>query len=108
MSALPYYLAIGMPYELYWFGDPILAKVYREAHDLRSAQKNQELWMQGQYNLRAFRTVIEALSYGISGGKGSKPSDYPREPYPITEYEQKMATERNKQRTLQWVNDNQH
>lgn len=107
MSVLPYYLAIGMSYELFWFGEPMLAKVYREAHELRSAQTNQELWMQGYYNLQAFRSVIEALSYGLSGGKGSKPSEYPREPIPITEYEQKQATERNKQRTLQWVSDNQ-
>ena len=108
MKVLPYYLAIGMSYELYWFGDPMLVKAYRDAHELRSAQKNQELWMQGQYNLRAFRAVAEAVCYGISGGKGGKPSEYPHEPFPITEYEQKIATEKNKQRTLQWVESNQH
>ena len=108
MSALPYYLAIGMPYELFWYGEPTLVKAYREAHEMRSAQKNQELWMQGKYNLCAFRSVIEALSYGLSGGKGSKPSEYPHEPFPVTEYEKKTLTEKNKQRTLKWVEDNQH
>ena len=108
MSALPYYLAIGMPYELFWYGEPNLVKVYREAHELRAAQTNQELWMQGQYNYRAFRSIMEGFSYGMSGGKGSKPSEYPREPIPITEYEQKIAKEQNKQRTLKWVKDNQH
>ena len=107
MSVLPYYLAIGMPYELFWLGEPVLAKVYREAHEMRSAQTNQELWVQGQYNLCAFRSVVEALAMAF-GGKGGKPSEYPREPFPITEYEQKLQTERNKQRTLQWVADNQH
>ena len=107
MKVLPYYLAIGMPYELFWYGEPKLVKVYREAHDLRMTQRNQELWVQGIYNFRAFRSVIEAFGYGLSGGKGSKPSEYPSEPMALTEYEQKMATERNKQRTLQWVRDNQ-
>lgn len=104
----PYYLAIGMPYEVFWNGDPRLVKAYREAHELRNIQKNQECWVQGVYVFRAVKSVVEALSYGMSGGKGSKPSNYPEEPIPFTEAEQRAATERNKQRTLKWVKDNQH
>lgn len=97
-----------MPYELFWNGDPSLTKIYREAHELRNQQKNQEMWIQGLYVFRGFKAVLEAFSYGMSGGKGSKPSAYPEEPLPFTEAEQKAATERNKQRTLKWVEDNQH
>lgn len=107
-KAFPYYLAIGMSYELFWFGEPRLVKEYREAHELRNIQKNQEFWVQGVYVFRAFKSVMEAFSYGMSGGKGSKPSEYPNEPIPFTEAEQKAATERNKQRTLKWVQDNQY
>lgn len=107
MKILPYYLAIGMPYELFWYGEPQLAKVYREAHSLRTEQKNQEMWVQGIYNYKAFRSIMEAFSYGMGGGKGAKPSQYPEQPIPLTEHEQKMATERNKQRTLQWVKEGQ-
>ena len=92
-----------MPYELFWNGEPILVKAYREAHRLRNEQRNQELWAQGLYNHKAFKAVIEAFSYGMAGGKGGKPSNYPSEPIPFTENEQKAATERNKERTLQWV-----
>ncbi len=105
--ALPYYLAIGMPYELFWDGDPTLVKVYREAHELRAQMKNQEEWMQGLYNYHGFRAVVEALAYGFSGRKGNKPQDYPSEPFPITAAEQKALKERNKQRTLEWVQKHQ-
>ena len=108
MQVLPYYLAIGMPYDLFWNGDPTLVRVYREAHELRNEQRNQEMWVQGLYNYKAFKTVIEAFSYGMSGGSGSKPSDYPTEPIPFTENERKANVERNKKRTMQWVQDNQH
>ena len=100
-------MAIGMPYELFWHGEPKKAKTFRDAHNIRMEQRNQEMWVQGIYNLKAFRSVIEALSYGLSGGKGSKPSQYPDQPIPFTEHEQKMATERNKQRTLAWVKEGQ-
>lgn len=108
MQVLPYYLAIGMPYDLFWNGDPLLVKVYEKAHELKTEQKNQEMWVQGIYNFRAFKSVIEAFAYGLNGGKGSKPSEYPNEPIPFTEGEQKAATERNIKRTLQWVKDGQH
>lgn len=97
-----------MPYELFWNGEPELVKVYRKAHELRTEQKNQEMWVQGIYVFKAFKSVMEAFSYGLSGGKGSKPGEYPSEPIPFTEAEQKAAAERNKQRTLQWVKNNQH
>lgn len=108
MELLPYYLAIGMPYELFWYGEPGLVKVYREAHELRTEQKNQEMWAQGVYVHRAFKSVIEAFVLGMNGGNGSRPSEYPDSPIPFTEREQQAATERNKQRTLEWVEQNQH
>lgn len=104
---MPYYLAIGMSSTEFWDGEPWLVGVYRKAHELRTQQRNQEMWVQGIYNFRAFRSVIETFTYGMGGGKGSKPSEYPKEPIPFTEGEQKAATERNKQRTLAWVRSNQ-
>lgn len=104
---MPYYLAIGMPYELFWNGDPQLVKVYKEAHNMQAEQKNQEMWVQGIYVFRAFKSVMETFAYGLSGSKGTKPSQYPDSPIPITEHEQMVAKERNKQRTMEWVSENQ-
>lgn len=97
-----------MPYELFWYGEPNLVKIYLKAHELRNQQKNQECWIQGIYNFRAFKTVIEAFAYGLNGNKGSKPENYPDQPLPFTEEEQKAVKERNKKRTLQWVESGQH
>lgn len=108
MLVLPYYLAIGMPYELFWNGDPNLVKTYREAHELRNQQKNQEMWIQGIYFLRGVQTVAEAIASSFGGSKGSKINQYPNEPLPFTEAEQKAFTERNKRKTLEWVQSNQH
>ena len=108
MKALPYYLAIGMPYELFWNGDPDLVKTYREAHELRNQYRNQEMWVQGIYVLRAIKTVAEKIVKGLSGSKGGSTSEYPNEPLPFTEAEQKEALERNKQKTLEWVKEGQH
>ena len=91
----------------FWNGDPILAKVYRDSHEIRNEIRNQELWMQGLYNYRAFSAVIESLAYGFSGGKGNKPSQYPDKPYALSERERQLDIERNKQRTLDWVKANQ-
>ena len=96
-----------MSSEEFWFGEPRLAKVYREAHEYRNQIRNQELWMQGLYNYRAFSSVIEGLAFGFSGGKGSKPSRYPEEPIPITEHEREMALKKNQKRTRDWVQSGQ-
>ena len=108
MTALPYYLAIGMPYELYWDGEPRLTVSYRQAHELRTQIKNQEEWMQGLYNYHGVRAVAEAIAFGIGGRKGNKPKEYPPEPFPLTEAEQRLALNKNKQRTLAWVEQGQH
>lgn len=96
-----------MSNEEFWYGKPKLAKAYREAHEIRNEMHNQQLWMQGMYNYRAFSSVAESVVSGLSGGKGNKPSKYPENPFPITEREQKAELERRKQKTLAWVEANQ-
>jgi len=96
-----------MPYELFWDGDPRLVKSYREAHEMKMQLRNQEMWVQGGYNLRAIKVVAENIIYGFTG-KGSKPKDYPSEPIPLTAGEQRAAVEKNKQRTLAWVEQGQY
>jgi len=105
--AFPYYLAIGMSYELYWYGSPNIVKAYHKAHEIRNQQRNQEMWFQGLYNYRAFGSVAANLAYSFSGGKGKKPEGYFDEPIPLTEEDKQRATNKNIQRTLEWVNANQ-
>ena len=107
-QTLPYYLAIGMPYELFWHGDSNLVNIYAKAHELKMEEDNQRLWAQGLYNLKAFKCIMERFAQGLSGKSGGSIEEYPSEPIPFTETEQKAAIERNKQRTLAWVESGQH
>ena len=82
-------MSIGMTYDEFWEGDAVLPKYYREAHEYRNTQKNQELWMQGLY-------IHEAVGIVIGNAfrkKGAKVEKYPDKPYPITKLEQKYEQE---------------
>ena len=48
-EAFPYYLSIGMTYDLYWYGEPNLVKAYRQAEEMRVDRMNYEKWLQGLY-----------------------------------------------------------
>ena len=91
-----YWMAIGVPYELFWFGDYTQLKYYKDAHMLKVEQRNQEMWMQGLY-------FYEAVSVAISNAmkkKGQPPDTYPKEPHrvtPLTEEEK----EREKQKMVE-------
>lgn len=96
-----------MDYETYWERPPQLVAAYREAHELQREETNQKLYLQGLYNFKAFKAVIEALSYGLGGNKGQRPESYLQYPIPITEREEKLEQERNRQKTLAWVAEGQ-
>lgn len=76
---LPFFLACGMPYDLYWNGDPYLPRAYYQAQKMQNERKNQEMWLQGLYIHNAFSVV---LSNAFSK-KGSKPQRYIDKPIPL-------------------------
>jgi hypothetical protein len=71
-----------MTYEQYWDGDPSLTKYYRKANELRRAERNQELWLQGMYFYEALCDVSPVLHSFAK--KGTKPHPYPDHPYPLS------------------------
>ena len=89
-EVFPYYLSIGMTYEQFWEGDPMLCKYYREAEEIRNEKKNQELWLQGMYIYEALCDASPILH--AFAKKGTKPQPFSDKPYPIT----KKQIERNK------------
>ena len=95
-EVFPYYLSIGMTYEQYWDGDPILPKYYRQADELRQKRKNQELWLQGMYFYEALCDVAPVLQ--AFAKKGTKPAPYPDHPYSLTTKEREAELERQQQR----------
>ena len=82
-EVFPYYLSIGMTYDQFWNDDPMLAKYYREAEEIRNERKNQELWLQGMYIYEALCDVAPIMN-GFAK-RGTKAKEYSNRPYPITE-----------------------
>lgn len=81
-EAFPYYLSIGMSYELFWFGEPKLVKAYRLADEMRIDRMNYEKWLQGLYIYQcigALQPILNPFS------KKHKPDEYLKEPIIITE-----------------------
>jgi hypothetical protein len=75
----PFYLSIGMTYDQYWNEDCELPKYYRQAHELKTTRKNQELWLQGMYIYEALCDVSPVLH--AFAKKGTKPQPYTERPY---------------------------
>lgn len=70
-EAFPYYLAIGMTYELYWDGRPELVVPYRKADILRQKRSNNEAWLQGAYIRMAVASTLD------------KKAKYPTQPWEL-------------------------
>lgn len=85
----PYYLAMGMSYELFWEAEPSLAVAYRKADSIRRRRMNEELWLNGIY-------TAEALASTVGNMFSKRKYKYPAEPKPITmdEIEERRERER--------------
>lgn len=98
-EVFPYYLSIGMTYEQFWNDDPMLAKYYRQAEEIRNERRNQELWLQGMYIYEAFCDASPLLH--AFAKKGSKPNPYAERPYALTEKQRiREAEEKERQNAL--------
>lgn len=87
----PYYLSIGVPYDLYWHSnDPEILREYVEADKLRQKRKDIEAWMQGAY----IKKAIESSIGNAFLEKGAQPIEYPEHPL---SYEPPEKTEKEKQ-----------
>lgn len=94
----PYYMSIGMTYDQYWNDDPWLVKDYRKADEMRTERLNQQLWLQGMYVYDAICCAAPILH--AFAKKGTKPSPYPKEPYPITAKQRKKNEDSAEKRTF--------
>jgi hypothetical protein len=78
--------------EQYWDDDPMLAKWYRQAEEMRQKRKNEELWLQGMYIYEALCDVSPILQ--AFAKRGTKPAPYPDHPYSITTKDMEAEKER--------------
>lgn len=65
-------MTIGISYDVFWHLSPTKLKPFVTAYNNRKRELDHEHWMQGQYNLQAFRVVMDEAICGFAG-KGKKP-----------------------------------
>lgn len=89
-------MAMGMTYDEYWNGSSERTRAYRESWDLKRRQINQQMWMQGQYMVRALNATVGNM---LSGG--STKITYPEEPFPMSQQEREEQEERARRRKFE-------
>jgi hypothetical protein len=94
---LPYYLAVGMSYDQFWYGSPEMVIAYRRADEIRKRRMNEELWLNGIYTAEALASTV-----GNMFAKGSK-YQYPAEPKPITMAEVEERRERDERARIEAI-----
>lgn len=78
---------------------PIELRAYGKAFELKMKTRDEELWLQGRYNLEALQVVFSHLGAGLSG-KQSK-AEYPREPISFASGNKELTEEeKQKQREM--------
>ena len=93
----PYYLAVGMSYEQFWYDPPELAIAFRRADEIKKRRVNEELWLAGIYTAEALASTV-----GNMFSKGSK-YQYPAEPKPITLNEARERQEREQKAKMEQI-----
>lgn len=97
-DALPYFIAIGVSYDDFWYNDPLIAKAYLKAHEIKQKQENERLWLQGYYFYVALCDVAPVLN--AFAKKGTKVQPYPSEPFALSNKEIEERQEKARQNRL--------
>lgn len=91
-TACPQFMAMGMTYDEFWYGEPDRVKYYREAEEIRRKERDYNLWLQGRYVYDALCAASPILHAFAKNGTQAEP--YKEEPYPRTMKEYKELQER--------------
>lgn len=79
-------MSIGMTYEQYWYGDPLMVKAFLKADKFRQERQNSEAWLQGMYIYDAISRLFPFPAV-LADGKKMQQHQYMEEPYKIQEKE---------------------
>ena len=69
-------MALGMTYEQYWYGDPLMVRAFYKADKIRQQRMNDEAWLYGAYVYRALAATVG----NMFKKEGTKPIEYPQKP----------------------------
>lgn len=96
----PMYMAYGMTWEQFWYGDPWMVRAFQDAYLLQRRVKNEELWLEGLYIYRAFRAVVASAF----GGRNEKYITEPLDFLPKTRAEKEQEELEKKQKVINYLN----
>lgn len=94
-EVFPYYLAMGMTYDEFWYGNPSLVCDYRKAWEIKKQNEEWARWRQGAYIYDALLKVAPVLRPFTKGKVEA--GKYPEEPWPMTEKEARDREEQRRQ-----------
>lgn len=89
-------MAIGMTYEQYWYGDPLMVRAFYKAEQLRRKRMNEKAWLHGLYVYRA----LDATVGNIVRKSGTELAEYPRKPLDMGDEAETEKEEREDQEAL--------
>ena len=69
-------MAIGMTYEQYWYGDPLMVRAFYKAEKIRRNKMNESAWLQGIY----FYQGLKATVGNLMRKKSDEEYKYPEKP----------------------------
>ena len=95
----PYYMLYGMTYDQFWFGDPLMAKAYKEMHNLKRKQRNEEMWVNGMYQLTALNVALHNAFDKHKIEYLKKPLDI----FPKSEAEIEAEKRQERQKLIDWL-----
>ena len=98
-----YYMAMGVPYDEFWYGDYCALKYYEAAYLRKRKVRNEEFWMQGVYNFAAHQTTLG----NIFRGRGHKAQEYLQKPisfFPKTAEELQEEERQKRKQTVEYLN----
>lgn len=98
-----YYMSLGVPYDVFWYGDYCQLKYYEETYWQQRKIENERMWMMGAYNYTAHAVVLS----NAFRSKGHKAEEYLKKPidfFPKSEEEEKQEAEKIKQRVIDNLN----
>lgn len=79
---------MGMSYEQYWDGPPVIATAYRKAYKLKREAENEQAWLQGMYTYDAVAVAL-ANAFRSKGAKRQSYMERPIDIFPLSEAEKK-------------------
>ena len=94
-------MAIGMTYEQYWYGDPLMVRAFYKADRIRQERKDEDAWLYGVYVMNALNATVG----NAFRDKGKTPFEYPKEPVTLAKRreEEQARSEKKQEQEATWA-----